>query len=114
VHEVRRERQSHVLFMPQYAEPWKQRILNSTLAAIRNYPEFPEGSRRWDERVYHPDAEGNTRTLAQLWSGGSAPVYLSAVLALVRLLGAAPVSSGLRLAWNDASAMRSTLAERKA
>ena len=84
VHEVRRERQSHVLFMPQYAEPWKQRILNSTLAAIRNYPEFPEGSRRWDERVYHPDAEGNTRTLAQLWSGGSAPVYLSAVLALVR------------------------------
>ena len=114
VHEVRRERQSHVLFMPQYSEPWKQRILNSTLAAIRNYPEFPEGSRRWDERVYHPDAEGNTRTLAQLWSGGSAPVYLSAVLALVRLLGAAPVSSGLRLAWNDASAMRSTLAERKA
>ena len=61
MHEVRRERQSHVLFMPQYAEPWKHRILNSTLAAIRNYPDFPEGSRRWDERVYHPDAEGKMR-----------------------------------------------------
>jgi hypothetical protein len=63
VHEVRRERQSHVLFMPQYAEPWKHRILQSTLAAIRNYPDFPEGSRLWDERVYHPDAEGVIRPL---------------------------------------------------
>jgi hypothetical protein len=100
--------------MPQYAEPWKQRILNSTLAAIRNYPDFPEGSRRWDDRVYHPDADGNMRVLSQLWLTGSAPVYLSALLAFVRLLGAAPLSSGLRLAWNDASAMRSAMAEREA
>jgi len=114
VHEVRNQRQSHVLFMPQYAEPWKQRILNSTLAAIRNYPDFPEGSRRWDDRVFHPDAEGNSRQLSELWRGGRAPVYLNAVLAFVRLLGAAPLSSGLRLAWNDASAMRSAMAERKA
>ena len=112
--EVRRDRQSHVLFMPQYAEPWKHRILNSTLAAIRNYPDFPEGSQRWDDRVYHPDAEGNTRQLSELWRGGRAPVYLSAVLAFVRLLGAAPLSSGLRLAWNDSTAMRTALAARKA
>jgi len=114
VHEVRYQRHSHVLFMPQYAEPWKQRILNSTLAAIRNYPDFPEGSQRWDDRVYHPDADGNMRVLSELWNTGHAPVYLNAVLAFVRLLGAAPVSSGLRLAWNDASAMRTALAERKA
>jgi hypothetical protein len=114
VNEVRRERQSHVLFMPQYAEPWKHRILNSTLAAIRNYPEFPEGSKRWDERVYHPDAQGNDRPLSELWADGHAPGYLEAILAAVRLMGAGPVSNGLRLAWNDASAMRSALAERKA
>jgi hypothetical protein len=114
VHEVRRERQSHVLFMPQYAEPWKHRILNSTLDAIRDYPEFPEGSQRWDERVYHPDTEGNMRTLSELWIGGRAPAYLAGVIAAVRLMGAAPVSGGLRLAWNDASAMRTALSERKA
>ena len=114
VQEVRRDRQSHILFMPQYAEPWKHRILNSTLAAIRNYPDFPEGSQRWDDRVFHPDAEGNTRQLSELWRGGRAPVYLSAVLGFVRLLGAAPLSSGLRLAWNDRTAMRTTLAARKA
>ncbi len=114
VHEVRRERQSHVLFMPQYAEPWKQRILKSTLDAIRNYPDYPEGSRQWDERVFHPDADGNLRPLAELWSGGNAPVYLSAILSAVRTMGTAPVSRGLRLAWNDANAMHSALAERKA
>jgi hypothetical protein len=114
VHEVRRERMSHVLFMPQYAEPWKHRLLNSTIAAIRNYPDFPEGSQRWDERVYHPDADGTMRRLADVWIGGRAPVYVSALLASVRLMGAGPVSSGLRLAWNDASAMRSALAQRKA
>ena len=58
VHEIRRERQSHILYMPQYAEPWKHRILQSTLDAIRDYPHFPEGSRRWDQRVYHLDANG--------------------------------------------------------
>ena len=113
VQEVRRERQSHVLFMPQYAEPWKHRILNSTLAAVRDYPEFPEGSQRWDERVFHPDAEGKMRPLAELWFRGRAPVYLQALIAGVRLMGAAPVSSGLRLAWNEASSMRTALAERK-
>jgi hypothetical protein len=114
VHEVRRERQSHVLFMPQYAEPWKHRILNSTLAAIRNYPEFPEGSRRWDERVYHPNAQGKMRQLSELWSEGGAPAYLNMILSGVRLMGSRPVSSGLRLAWNDSGAMRTALAERKA
>ena len=101
VHEVRVERTSHVLFMPQYAEPWKHRILQSTLDAVRNHPDFPEGSRTWDERVYHPDSNGDMRTLASLWPDGHAPRYLSVVLVGVRLLGSRPVSQTLRMAWND-------------
>ncbi len=101
VHEVRRERQSHVLFMPQYAEPWKHRILQSTLDAIRDYPHFPEGSRVWDERVYHPDAQGVMQPMTQLWTTGRAPLFFRAVLVAVRMMGAGPVSSGLRMAWND-------------
>jgi hypothetical protein len=111
VHEVRRERQSHVLFMPQYAEPWKHRILQSTMAAIRNYPDFPEGSRLWDERVYHPDAEGTIQPLARLWTAGRAPALCLATLAAVRMMGAGPVSSGLRIAWNDSGEMRATLGQ---
>jgi len=114
VHEVRRERQSHVLFMPQYAEPWKHRILQSTLDAIRDYPHFPEGSRRWDERVYHPDARGVIRPLKELWAAGHAPLYLRVVLSGVRMMGAAPVSGGLRLAWTNTGEMRATLAKQDA
>ena len=114
VHEIRRERRSHVLFMPQYAEPWKHRILQSTLAAVRNYPDFPEGSRLWDERVYHPDAEGVTRPLSQLWTTGRAPALCQAALIAVRMMGAAPVSGGLRLAWNNRGEMRATLAKQDA
>jgi hypothetical protein len=115
VHEVRRERRSHILFMPQYAQPWKHRILQSTLDAIRDYPEFPLGSRRWDERTFHPDASGEIRPVSELWplAGGErrAPLMVSAILSIVRLLGAAPISGGLRLAWNEATDMRATLAD---
>jgi hypothetical protein len=110
VHEVRRDRESHVLFMPQYAEPWKHRILQSTLAAIRNYPDFPEGSKLWDERVFHPDVEGEMQPLKRLWMSGRAPVYCAATVAVVRIMGAGPVSSGLRMAWNDTGEMRAALA----
>jgi hypothetical protein len=111
VHEVRRDRESHVLFMPQYAEPWKHRILQSTLDAIRDYPHFPEGSRLWDERVYHPDADGVIQPMTRLWTTGKAPAFFQAVLLTVRMLGAAPVSNGLRMAWNERGEMRTTLAE---
>ena len=108
-HEVRRERVSHVLFMPQYRQPWKHRILQSTLDAIRNYPEFPAGSRRWDERVYHPDSNGVVRPLTELWAEGRCPAYLEALLGLVRGMGRAPVSGGLRMAWDEGREMRAAL-----
>jgi hypothetical protein len=115
VYEVRRDRISNVLFMPQYKQPWKHRILQSTLDAIRNYPHFPEGSRRWDERVFAPNLHGEIRPISELWNGGEAngrtPVYLSLVLGAVRLLGRAPVSGSLRLAWNDRTQMRAALME---
>jgi len=120
VHEVRRERISHVLFMPQYKQPWKHRILQSTLDAIRNYPHFPEGSQRWDERVFHPDQNGELKPLSTLWpskdgeSRGAVPVYITALLNAVKMMGAAPVSGGLRLAWNDRSSMRAALARQDA
>ncbi len=101
VHEVRRERRSHILFVPQYAEPWKHRILQSTLDAIRNHPHLPEGSRRWDDRVFHPASDGSLRPLSSLWTSGAPTPLVSAVLALVRALGSRPVSRTLRFTWGQ-------------
>jgi hypothetical protein len=109
VHEIRREKKSDVLFMPQYAEPWKHRLLQSTIDAIRHYPEFPQGSRTWDERVYHPDANGVARPLSELWLNQQPPRVMSFLLAAVQLMGAAPVSGGLRMAWSESRQLRLAL-----
>ena len=112
VHEVRNEGRSHVLFMPQYAEPWKHRILQSTLDAIRNYPDFPQGSRTWDERVYHPDSNGVVRPLCELWPGdGRAPFFLRWIVDGVRIMGSKPVSGSLRMAWSESRGPRLALGE---
>jgi hypothetical protein len=113
VHEVRREKRSNILFMPQYAHPWKHRLLQSTLDAIRTYPEFPQGSRTWDERVYHPDANGAIRPLSEIWPKGAAPRAMRWMIAMVMLMGSAPVSGGLRMAWSDSQELRMALGEQE-
>jgi hypothetical protein len=113
VHEIRRRRRSNVLFMPQYAEPWKHRLLRSTLDAIREYPDFPQGSRTWDERAYHPDSNGVVRPLKEIWPKGRAPLSIGWTIRMVQMLGAAPVYSGLRLAWTNSSQLRLALGEQE-
>ncbi len=113
VHEVR-EGHSHVMFMPQYAEPWKHRVLNSTLDAIRDYPDFPQGSQLWDQRVFHPDRDGSIRSLAELWPTGRAPWYMHYGIRIVRAMGTGTLSKGLRLAWSDAQDLKYRLGEETA
>ncbi len=111
VHEVRRERKSHLLFMPQYREPWKHRILQGTLDAIRDYPHFPAGSRTWDERVYHPDSNGVIQPLSTMWKDDKVPRVVTVAMKIVRTMGSRPVSRGLKFAWSDAGEMRAALAQ---
>jgi hypothetical protein len=111
VHEIRNEKRSKILFMPQYAEPWKHRILRSAIDAIRDYPEFPQGSQKWDERVYHPNIKGVATPVSELWPSGSAPWQMRWSLSAVRLLGRRPVSSGLRMAWSESHELRLALGD---
>ncbi|HEV2324766.1 MAG TPA: hypothetical protein VGS10_12515, partial [Terracidiphilus sp.] len=111
VHEIRREKRSNILFMPQYAEPWKHRILQSAIDAVRYYPEFPQGSRTWDERVYHPDLNGVPRPLSELWPDGTAPSVVTFLLGVVQMMGRGLVSGGLRLAWNESHQLRLAMGE---
>ena len=111
-HEIRREKKSAVLFMPQYAEPWKLRMLQSTIDAVRHYPEFPPGSRTWEERIYHPDANGVARPLSELWPDGTAPWELTWGIRLVQLMGRRLVSGSLRMVWSESHELRLALGER--
>src|ERR1017187_10065863 len=111
VHEIRREKKSDTLFMPQYAEPWKHRLLRSAIDAVRDYPEFPQGCRTWDERVYHPDANGIARPLCELWPDGTPPWATTGGVALVQFMGKGLVSGGLRIAWSESHELRLALGE---
>ena len=99
VHEVRVDRKSHIHFMPQYAQRWEQRIVQSTLVAVNDYPNFAPGWQRWDDRVFHPDRHGEMQQLSQLWPTGRPPKMVAATILAVRLLGIRGVSAPLSLAF---------------
>ncbi len=111
VHEIRVEKESDVLFMPQYAEPWKHRMLRSAVDAIRYYPDFPQGSQQWDDRVFHPDALGVVRPLSDLWPDGTPPSPMSWGIGLVRLMGRGPFSQCFRMAWSESHELREALGQ---
>ena len=109
VEEVRVERRSHVHFMDQYARPWEQRILASTLNAISDFPEFMPGWQRWDERAFHPDGEGVMRPFAELWPNGRPPRLLSGAIHVIRNLGVRGLGAPLRLAFPRVNDLESPL-----
>ncbi|MDE1154671.1 MAG: hypothetical protein PW735_02955 [Acidobacteriaceae bacterium] len=100
VEEVRVDRRSHVHFMDQYQRRWEQRILESTLNAITDFPNFLPGWQRWDDRAFHPDANGEMRSLRELWPDGDAPRGMRAAIHFVRMGGRnRAVAAPLRLAF---------------
>jgi hypothetical protein len=112
-HEIRGGKESKILFMPQYSHPWKHRILRSAIDVVRHYHEFPPGSQKWDERVYHPDANGVPQPLAALWPNGTAPRAIRWGIAIVLLMGRGVFSGSLRAAWSEAQELRLALEEHK-
>lgn len=51
VHEVRYDGRSHVIFMPQYRDPYRIRILRMIADVLSEYPEMP-GRETWADRVF--------------------------------------------------------------
>jgi hypothetical protein len=98
VHEVRHERFSHVVFMPQYHEPLRLRILQTMVDVVRTYPENLQGRRTWADRVFYRDPETQkTLPLAVVWQDGS-PRVVKHFITAMRLLEWRGVRSALKLA----------------
>ena len=106
VEEIRVERRSHVHFMDQYRQRWEQRILASTLNAVNDFPQFMPGWQRWDDRVFHPDQNGEMRQLSQLWVEGKPPKMVMAAIHAVRLFGMKGMSAPLSLAFPGVNDLR--------
>jgi hypothetical protein len=105
VEEIRCERCSHVVFMPQYHEPLKMRVLQTMVDVVREYPENFAGRRSWADRVYYRDPETKiTVPLQSLWPDGG-PKIVKQFVAAMRLLEWTPLRSALRMALHDRSAV---------
>lgn len=96
VHQVRRARESHVLLMPQYAEPMALRVIQTLLDVIRFDPDAATGAQRWDDRVFHPDLAGVEQRLSSLWN--KPPAFIEVVFAAFRLFEVGTVRRMFRVA----------------
>ncbi len=94
VREIRVEQRSHVLFMPQYAEPLSIRTTQTVLDVIRDYPGYSPGCRRWDDRVFHPDQSVDSeQPVSALWK--APPAFIERIFSVMRLMENAPVRRAL-------------------
>jgi len=96
VEEIRYERRSHIVFMPQYREPLKVRVLRTMADIVREYPENAPGRRLWNERVFYrePGTE-NIVPLASVWADGG-PLIVRQFVRAMQLAGKPQILSALR------------------
>ena len=105
VREIRIERRSQILFMPQYSHSLVARCYQTFLDAIREYPGQGDGAPRWDQRTFHPGLDGQIQPLSQIWR--RVPPSLDFILRTARfaesssLLEAVRAIGGPRLAEQD-------------
>jgi hypothetical protein len=108
VSEIRNELLSHIVFMPQYAEVLGIRFMQTVIDTIRDYPEHPVGTRRWDERVFHMDFQtGYHRPLSALWK--APPPYLGRIFSVFRMVENASVRNALNFTFRGKSEAHRTL-----
>jgi hypothetical protein len=103
VHEVRYKHQSHILFMQQFKEPLRLRIVQTIVDIVKDCPDEAEGRRTWSDRIYfRPGSSDQALPLSALWNSGE-PFVINAVVRTLRLAEFRGVRSALRLALHDKS-----------
>ncbi len=90
VDEIRVERRSSVLFMPQYRDPVSTRYVECIWHAVRNYPEFT-GRERWVDRVFLERESGEIVSFRSLWPNGG-PAVMHGFVSVIGFLA----SPGIR------------------
>jgi len=113
VSEIRNDRRSHVLLMPQYNEPLMVRVTCTLLDVIRHYPQFPRGSQRWDDRVFHPDESGAVdRPISTLWK--KPPAFVERIFSCTRLAECGVVERAARCIFREANVVDMAVEEQPA
>jgi len=102
VEEVRRDGWSDVLFMPEYREPLKLRIMQNLCDILEDDPGHSLGWTKWSDRVFYLTDEGVEKSLNELW-GKNFPPVVNRFVSLMSLAGHSHIQWALRFALARAS-----------
>ena len=96
--EIRVDKRSQVVLMPEYRQPLHSRQLQSFSEILKNYAEFPEGRRKWFDRVYFDIGDGmGVRQLSVHWRRGG-PAWLRWAIWTLGVLGSPKMRPAFSLA----------------
>jgi hypothetical protein len=96
VHEVRKDRSSHVLFLNQYRESYFVRIVNLISEVLRPQPAHSLGWVNWMDRVFFTRPNGQTVPASIAWNGKE-PAFVRALVRTLSLFEQRPIRHTLRL-----------------
>ncbi len=97
VDEIRNDKKSEILFMSQYREPLKMRIVQTMWDVVKEYPEHPEGGHTWADRVFFRDQQDAIKPISEIWGDGGPSVVRHFVMTM-RLVENPSFRSALRFA----------------
>jgi hypothetical protein len=100
VDDVRNGGWSDVLFMPQYREPFKLRIIQNICDILEDDPNHSLGWTEWSDRVFYFCDEGCVKSLRELW-GSNFPSVVNRFVALMGFARHPQIRSALRLAFQQ-------------
>jgi hypothetical protein len=100
VEEIRRDGWSNVLFMPQYCEPFKLRILRNMCEILEDDEAHSMNWTRWSDRVFYLTDEGVDKSLNELW-GDKFPAVVNRFVRLMGLLRHPRILQALRFALTE-------------
>lgn len=88
VQEIRVEKRSEVVLMPEYKQPLHSRQLQSFAEILMNYPEFPEHRQRWFNRIFFDieDGRGVVPLSDHGWENGG-PLWIQGAIWTLGFLG---------------------------
>ncbi len=98
--EIRNDKHSEIVLLPEHSEPLHSRQLQSFSEILKYYEDFPEGRKRWFDRV-HINADGlGVRQLSVHWKRGG-PAWLRWAIWTLGVLGNPKLRPGFRLAMKE-------------
>lgn len=99
VHEIRVERSSDVLFLPQYQHPLAQRVIDTICDVMRTNPAHAHGWSRWTDRVFWRERNGTVKPLSAYWEHQGMPTLVKCFASLIRTLQSKHFRNAMRAAF---------------